>query len=117
MTDRTAFSIFESLTEVWCLSDHERATLLNIDLTKYDELHRASEGVRLSLDQAHRVSYLINIYDATHRIFGDSEYANDWIHRTNPDLSGRVPLSVMLEGDLDGIVSVHDHLQRIVANY
>jgi uncharacterized protein (DUF2384 family) len=117
MTTQIAFSIFKSLTGAWYLTDQERATLLGIGLAKYDEWCRSSEGVYLSPDQARQVSYVIDIYDATHRMFGDAEYANDWVHRINSSFNGRAPLDVMLKDKLGGVATVHEHVQHIVANY
>jgi putative toxin-antitoxin system antitoxin component (TIGR02293 family) len=116
MTHRIAFSAFESVADAWCLTGHERATLLDIDLKTYDKWYRANESVRISSDQARRVVRLISIYDSTHKVFGDAEYANDWVHRTNAALDGRSPLEVMLES-LDGIRAVDGHLERVIADY
>ncbi len=116
MTHRIAFSAFESIADAWCLTDQERATLLDTDRKTYDKWYRSNESVRLSSDQAGRVVYLISIHDSTRKVYGDAEYANDWVHRTNAAFHDRAPLDVMLES-LDGIVSVDRHLERIAAEH
>ena len=116
MTHSIAFNAFEEISDAWHLTDSEKAALLDIDLAGYRDWRKASQDVKLSAEQVNVALCVLDIYDSTHIIFGDIEYANDWVHRPDAALSDRIPLDVMLESS-SGVTAIREHLRAIIASY
>lgn len=116
MTQQIAFNLFQGVAESWSLTRQERAVLLNSNEAIYDEWCRNADNRFLSSNQLLRISFVIDIYDATHRMFGDAELANDWVHQVNVAFNQK-PLDMMLKDGLNGMSAVHEYIEGVVANW
>lgn len=114
--DRTIFKVYRRLANSWHLSIEERCTLLNVKRATYRRWEEDAATVALTDEQILRVSFLVGIYDALHRIFGDEEYANGWLCRENAEFAGQYPLDVLLNGGLAKFSAVHGLVQGMAAN-
>ena len=59
-----------------------------------------------------KLSHLLNIYDGLHRLFGDAQFANEWVRLKNTAFNEKTPLSLLLAGDLEDFQAVHELIQR-----
>jgi uncharacterized protein (DUF2384 family) len=62
-----------------------------------------------------RIGHVVGIYDALHPIFGDSDYADRWIHEANLAFGDKRPAELMLTGSFTALVDVHRYLQQAFA--
>lgn len=108
--EKVALIAVRRLSERWCLTEEQQASLLNASPLQLREWQNAAEP-ELSADTLVRISHLLNIYDGLHVVFGDATYADEWITRQNKHFGDRTPLCRMLEG-IDGLAEVHDYFAR-----
>lgn len=69
----------------------------------------------LDNDVLERIGHIVAIYDALHTIFGDSAYADRWIHEPNQAFGSKKPAELILTGSFTALVDVHRYLQRALA--
>ncbi len=59
-----------------------------------------------------RISHLLGIYDGLHRLFGDSEYADRWIHEPNEAFDAHTPAELLLTGTFTALVEVRRYIEQ-----
>jgi putative toxin-antitoxin system antitoxin component (TIGR02293 family) len=70
---------------------------------------------QLSPDAIERISHIVAIYDGLHRLFGDSDYADRWIHNPNDAFGGSKPVELLLSGSFTALVNVRQYIDRALA--
>ena len=112
--DSTAFKAYVRLAKDWRLTNQESCDLLGVQEDAYGAWKTDLTKARLSDDQIMKLSYPFNIYDGLHRIFGDPQFANEWVRLKNTEFNEKAPLSLLFTGDLAGFQTVHKLIQRIL---
>jgi uncharacterized protein (DUF2384 family) len=110
----TALKAVERVTERWHLRRQDLPALLG---SKPRTVRSWYENTPSALDQdvLERIGHLVGIYDALHTIFGDSDYADRWIHEPNLAFGEKKPADLMLSGSFTALVDVHRYLQHAFA--
>jgi uncharacterized protein (DUF2384 family) len=110
----TALKATERVIERWHLRRQDLPALLG---SKPRTVRSWYENTPAALDRdvLERISHIIGIYDALHIIFGDSDYADRWIHEPNLAFGGKKPADLMLSGSFTALVDVHRYLQQAFA--
>lgn len=108
-----ARSLLSSL-DAWGVTAGEQVVLLGLpEGTKPRELNRFRMGTPLPDDEQtrQRVKLLLSIQNSLDHSFPHSaDMANLWVTTENIHLNERTPLQVMLEGGLDGMAMISNHL-------
>lgn len=68
----------------------------------------------LDNDVLERIGHIVGIYDALHTIFGDSAYADRWIHEPNQAFNNKKPAELILTGSFAALIDVHHYLQQVL---
>jgi hypothetical protein len=108
------FKAYDRIADAWQLSLEQRSVLLGVPEAQYHDWKIALRSPVFSADQITKVSHLLNIYDALHRLFGDPDFANSWIRIENADLAGKTALGILLSGTLADFQAVHVYLQAVL---
>ena len=72
----------------------------------------ATSDQALEADVQERLSHLVSIYDALHRIFGDEAFADAWLHRAHVAFGGQAPLDRMRSGKFSDLYDVRLYLDQ-----
>jgi uncharacterized protein (DUF2384 family) len=111
----TALRAFFRLADDWHLTIEEQRTLLGMPARTTFYRWRHGEHGALSVDLVERLSHLLAIYGALHRIYLEHDRADDWIRRPNtaPPFGGRPPIERLLDGRNADLYVVRRHLESI----
>ncbi|MDQ2680490.1 MAG: MbcA/ParS/Xre antitoxin family protein [Candidatus Eremiobacteraeota bacterium] len=63
-------------------------------------------------DSIERISHLLGVYDGLHRLFGDGEYADRWIHEPNAAFDAHTPAELLLTGSFTALVEVRRYVEQ-----
>ena len=111
-----ALRVFRNIADVWGMSERERLALLGEPArsTYYAWLRKATRGedLTLPLDVLMRISGVFGIYKALQILFPLREEAEAWFNASHAGtiFRGMSPRMVMVEGGLDGILTVRRYL-------
>lgn len=108
--DNVALKLFQHIVVTqWLLSPNEINQLLGggdvLEVTKDTPL-------TLSNYKLERISLILSIYKALNTLFTEQKQANEWIKKSNKAFDGYTALSVMLQGDINGLKSVRNYLMQ-----
>lgn len=106
-----ALKALERITQRWKLQRKQLPQLLGRPPRTVRDWFEHDRG-QLDMDVTERISHLVGIYDGLHRIFGDSEYADRWIHEPNLAFDGKPPVTWLLSGRFTAIVEVRRYIER-----
>lgn len=116
---RVGMKAFSNLANRWKLDKGTWHVLLgrNSPNTIRNWIHDAEKGDAspLDFDVQERLSHLLSIYDGLHRLFGDAEYADQWVHTPNRAFGGEAPLQRMLTGRFSDLYDVRLYIERALA--
>jgi hypothetical protein len=106
-------AIFARLADRWRIPKKDWPVLLGCSSNTI----RNWEGSEspLDADVQERLSHLVAIYDAIHRLFGDPTFADRWIHTDNRAFGGAPPLSRLLTGQFSDIYDVRLYLEQCLS--
>lgn len=107
-------AIFARLAEHWRIPKKDWHVLLGRESSN---TLRNWEGnpSPLDADVQERLSHLVAIYDASHRLFGDQAFADRWIHTANRAFGDATPLSRLLTGRFSDLYEVRLYLEQSLA--
>lgn len=110
-----ALRAFFRLADDWELSVEEQRTLLGYPSRTTFYRWRSGEIGATSVDLIERLSHLLAIYAALHRIYLEHGRADAWIRRPNeaPLFGGRPPLQRLLSGRNADLYVVRRYLEGI----
>lgn len=108
-----SFAMFERLSEHWSLRGDEREMLLGgIPKSTWSEWRQRPASARIKSDTRERIANLFTIDLNAHALFA-SEFADRWVREANAAFGGASPLSTMLRGRVEDVISVRRYLERI----
>ena len=106
-------AMFERLAEHWSLRWDERETLLGgIAKSTWSEWRQRPMTARIKPDTRERIANLFTIDWNAHSLFAP-EFADRWIRRPNADFDNESPLTMMLRGKVEDVISVRRYLERV----
>lgn len=105
------------LRDYWHLSETDLVPLLGFTSTDSGHVARILNGsIRLEDDveslQA-RVAHLIWIWTVLRSVFRDRRTENEWLREEHPTLTGRSPLSLMLDEEGSSFETLRDYVARL----
>ena len=106
-----ALSAAARLAERWHLRRQDLPVLLGSKPRTVRSWYE-NPPANLDRDVLERIGHLVGIYDALHTIFGDSDYADRWIHEPNRAFGDKRPADLLLSGSFTALVDVHRYLQQ-----
>lgn len=108
-----ALRAFFSLADDWQLGIEEQRTVLGMPSRTTFYRWRGGYIGALSVDLVERLSHLLAIYGALHRIYLEHDHADAWVRRPNsaPLYGGRPPLERLLDGRIADLYVVRRHLE------
>ena len=112
---RTAASVamLERLSEHWSLRGDERETLLGgVPKSTWSEWRQRPALARIKADTRERIANLFTIDLNAHALFA-AEFADRWVREPNAAFAGDSPMSAMLHGRLEDVITVRRYLERI----
>ena len=112
---RTAASLamFDRLSEHWSLRADERETLLGgVSKSTWSEWRGRRMTARIKPDTRERIANLFLIDLNAHSLFAP-EFADRWIRERNAAFHGESPMTTMLRGKVEDVISVRRYLERV----
>ena len=106
-------AMVERLSEHWSLRGDERETLLGgIPKSTWSEWRQRPTLARIKSDTRERIANLFTIDLNAHALFAP-EFADRWVREPNSAFGGESPMSTMLHGKLEDVITVRRYLERI----
>jgi antitoxin Xre/MbcA/ParS-like protein len=106
-------AMFERLSEHWSLRANERETLLGgISKSTWSEWRQRAASARIKSDTRERIANLFTIDLNAHALFAP-EFADRWIREPNAAFGGESPMSTMLRGKVEDVITVRRYLERV----
>lgn len=109
--DADLLKIFRAIADAWGLNIAQRSALLRVSERTYSRWK--TRLAKLTQDQRHRISYLLNIYLDLQAIHNDDEAANTWVNTPNKAYNEFTPLEVMMTGTLVDVYRVYSYVHRV----
>jgi hypothetical protein len=109
----TALRAFFRVADAWQLGAEEQRTLLGEPAKTTFYRWRSGQIGVLSVDLIERLSHLLAIYGALHRIYLEHGRADAWVRRSNeaPLFGGRSPLTRLMGGRIADLYEVRRYLE------
>lgn len=103
-----AIRTFFNITRAWDLSVNEQRGLLGWPAPSTYHKYKGGSVGALSYDVLTRISLILGVYKALHILYPEPELANRWVKlpNSNPLFGGRPPLTLMIDGGIDGLYQV-----------
>lgn len=110
---RTSIPVVLRILDKWrCTEDEKRALLGQIPRSSFYRMQKAPESVKVTLDLADRLSYLLNIHAGLRLILSEPESIYDWVRRPNDHIwfQGRTAMDIMKSGRMEDLIDVFRHI-------
>ena len=102
------------LMGVWAINESEVARLLGFE-NQADVSDLIAGAKQLDTrDAKDRVRHLLRIREALHGLFRNIDAEREWLHEARPELNGESPLALLLEGSMEGLLTVSQLVQWMV---
>jgi hypothetical protein len=103
---------FFNIAAGWALSVNDQRGLLGWPAASTYHKYKTGHVGTLSYDSLVRISLVIGIHKALHILYPEPELADQWIklRNSNPLFGGDTPLSLMIDGGIDGLY----HVRRLL---
>ena len=103
-----ALRTFFNIANTWQLSVAEQRALLGWPAASTYHKYKSGDHAALSFDTLTRLSLLLGIYKSLQVLYPEPRFADAWIRmpNTNPAFGGGAPLTVMIDGGIDGLYRV-----------
>jgi Protein of unknown function (DUF2384) len=103
-----ALRTFFSVASAWQLTVVEQRALLGWPAASTYHKYKAGEYGALSFDTLTRLSLILGIYKSLQVLYPEEAFADRWVRlpNSNPTFAGGTPLSVMVDGGIDGLYRV-----------
>jgi uncharacterized protein (DUF2384 family) len=103
------------LAERWKLKRRDVARLLARPERTVRNWFEHDRGDPLGREVLERISHLVGIYDGLHRLFGDSTYADRWVHEKNAAFGDRAPLELLESESFTALVELRRYIERALS--
>ena len=102
---------FVNIANKWNLSENEKCSLIGLSIESFN-LHENDTNLSLDDDVIQRISHLIGIYKALHRLLPSEDAANTWMHQVNNAslFNGNSALDQLLSGNLTDFAKLRQYL-------
>jgi hypothetical protein len=103
-----ALRTFFNIAAAWQLSVHEQRGLLGWPAASTYHKYKAGEHGALAFDTLTRLSLIFGIYKSLQVLYPDQPFADAWMRmpNTNPAFGGSTPLTLALNGGMDGLYRI-----------
>jgi uncharacterized protein (DUF2384 family) len=110
---RASLAMFDQVSKHWKLRENEREKLLGgVSKSTWSEWRQRSGGARLRSDTRERIANLFAIDLNAHSIFAE-EFADRWVREPNEFFAGASPLTTMLRGNVEDVITVRRYLEGV----
>ena len=103
-----ALRTFFRIASAWQLSVVEQRALLGWPAASTYHKYKADGHAALSFDTLTRLSLILGIYKSLQVLYPEPRFADGWIRMPNTNLlfGGTSPLTLMIDGGIDGLYKV-----------
>lgn len=101
------------LLPLWNLEQNHAAALLGFRDNEREHVAALLGGRRppLGRDTQDRIAHLFRIHETLSSVFRDPVVENDWLRERHPLLDGKSPMSILLEGSMEGLLWVKEYVE------
>lgn len=110
---RRAIPVVLNILDKWqCTEDEKRALLGQLPRSTFYRLQKAPESVRVTVDLADRLSYLLNIHAGLRLILSEPASVYGWIRQPNDHIwfQGRSAMDIIKSGRMEDLIDVFRHI-------
>jgi hypothetical protein len=103
-----ALRTFFNIAAAWQLSVNEQRALLGWPAASTYHKYKAREHGALAFDTLTRLSLILGIYKSLQVLYPEPGFADRWLRMPNSNamFGGAPPLSIMVDGGIDGLYRV-----------
>ena len=103
-----ALRTFFKIAAVWQLSVVEQRALLGWPAASTYHKYKGGDLAALSFDTLTRLSLILGIYKSLQLLYPEARFADAWIRMPNTNVlfGGTSPLTLMIDGGIDGLYKV-----------
>ncbi|MDX1635277.1 MAG: MbcA/ParS/Xre antitoxin family protein [Marinobacter sp.] len=109
----TAIPVVLNILDKWqCTEEEKRALLGQLPRSSFYRLQKTPQSVRVTVDLADRLAYLLNIHAGLRLILSDPESVYGWVRRPNDHVwfRGRSAMEIMASGRMEDLIDVFRHI-------
>lgn len=102
-----------NILDKWqCSEEEKRALLGQLPRSSFYRLQKSPESVRVTVDLADRLAYLLNIHAGLRLILSDPDSVYGWVRRPNNHIwfQGRSAMEIMASGRMEDLIDVFRHI-------
>ncbi|WP_166251362.1 MbcA/ParS/Xre antitoxin family protein [Marinobacter salicampi] len=110
---RTSIPVVLNILDKWsCSEDEKRALLGQLPRSTFYRMQKTPESVKVTLDLADRLSYILNIHAGLRLILTEPESVYSWVRRPNDHVwfQGRSAMDIMKSGRMEDLIDVFRHV-------
>ncbi len=110
---RTAIPVVLNILDKWrCTEDEKRALLGQLPRSTFYRLQKAPESVKVTVDLADRLAYLLNIHAGLRLILSKPASVYGWVRQPNDHIwfQGRSAMDIMKSGRMEDLIDVFRHI-------
>lgn len=110
---QAAIPVVLNILDKWrCSEEEKRALLGHLPRSSFYRLQKSPGSVRITVDLADRLSYLLNIHAGLRLIFSDPGSVYGWVRRPNDHVwfRGRSAMDIMGSGRMEDLIDVFRHI-------
>jgi hypothetical protein len=116
LSRRVGLSGWKRLAQLWDIPKGSWPAILHrSDRTIFDWYANLEKPVDLAADIAEILSHMFSIYNGLHRLYGDNDFADQWIRLQNPAFAGARPIDLLLTGRFEDLIRVRWYIDRLNA--
>lgn len=102
ITHEVAKKLFDKIADEWALTESEKRSLLNTELT---------DDLNIPMPDLYKISALIGIYESLQVLLGGEQARRSWIRKPNSEWDGASALDIMSTGNFEDIEKVNRYLK------
>lgn len=102
-----------NILDKWqCTEEEKRALLGQLPRSSFYRLQKSPASVRVTVDLADRLAYLLNIHAGLRLILSDPDSVYGWVRRPNDHIwfQGRSAMEIMASGRMEDLIDVFRHI-------
>ena len=101
------------LLPLWNLKRSDATALLGFRTNEREHVTALLDGrwIPLGRDTQDRIAHLFRIHETLSSVFRDSKVENEWLRESHALLDGRSPMSILLDGSMEGLLWVKEYVE------